>query len=432
MSSGDEEKKLTPEQEGKWETLKKELTGKADIFGKKLIVSNTIALNQYFQTASRLFAVAREADTSKEWKTSYIMYKRYVMLISRELPKHNAYHLPQYRFEKSSALYRAKDAISGIQKASRALRNSIAVATVQRERATPDLSHYRDETSRDARKIETAAHTSEKMPDSSRAMKLTVSELSELNSLKLPSAAYATSPKFAAETSRVKTPYKSPYEHLLRGLRPRESKTTSLSQSSPVKYPVVGKRSAGGKTETDRAFRAALLRVQGMRVVDCKADGNCMFRAVSHQMYGTEDRHVEIRREVCRYMLGQCERFKWLVDPPTVEEFRAYVRKRERPVFQGTGEWGDHAEIIALEEAYDRPIEIYAPSDGPHKPRKTHISGELPKELEFVTPIRLHYQGNNHYNSIVVDGPSSDKERVPLSKRRHGVLRRFRQRTIET
>ena len=131
-------------------------------------------------------------------------------------------------------------------------------------------------------------------------------------------------------------------------------------------------------------------------------------------------------------MKSQAARFKWLVDPPTVEEFTKYVTARERPVVKGNGEWGDHCEIIVLEELFDRPIEIYAPTDGPHKPRKTHVSGELPKALSNVTPIRLHYQGNNHYNSIVVEGRSSDTERVPLPRRTQQILRRFRQETMES
>ena len=160
-----------------------------------------------------------------------------------------------------------------------------------------------------------------------------------------------------------------------------------------------------------------------------KQDGNCLFRAVSHQMYGTQERHAKIRKDVCDYMRSQNERFKWLV-----EDFEEYVRARERPVYKGEGEWGDHAEIIVMEELFDRPIEIYAPSDGPYKPRKTHMSGELPDQLKHVTPIRLHYQGNNHYNSITVERGNSnaprDRDHVPLPMRRDGILSRYRAMTM--
>jgi OTU domain-containing protein 5 len=40
-------------------------------------------------------------------------------------------------------------------------------------------------------------------------------------------------------------------------------------------------------------------------------------------------------------------------------EFQSYISKMRRD-----GEWGDHVEIQAMSEIYDRPIEIYAYSDG--------------------------------------------------------------------
>jgi hypothetical protein len=79
-------------------------------------------------------------------------------------------------------------------------------------------------------------------------------------------------------------------------------------------------------------------------------------------VYGTQERHAEIRRDVCEYMLASNNpaRFKWLVDPPTDAGLRQYVSARRHPVVNGIGEWGDHAEIIVMEELFDRPIEIFS------------------------------------------------------------------------
>jgi hypothetical protein len=119
-------------------------------------------------------------------------------------------------------------------------------------------------------------------------------------------------------------------------------------------------------------------------------------------------------------------RFVFLVDPPTSAQFQIYLAKRQEPVIDGKGEWGDHAEIVVMEEVFDRPIEIYSTQDGPKKPKKTHLEGELPAEMERVTPIRLHYQGGNHYNSVVRTGPG-DNETIPLPPRTQGVIRQFRE-----
>lgn len=55
---------------------------------------------------------------------------------------------------------------------------------------------------------------------------------------------------------------------------------------------------------------------------------------------------------------------------------------------------GNHIEIIAIAEIYNRPIEVYEYSI---EPRNTFQSA-------FETdndPIRLSYHGRNHYNSVV-------------------------------
>ena len=102
----------------------------------------------------------------------------------------------------------------------------------------------------------------------------------------------------------------------------------------------------------------------------------------------------------------------------------SYLRAREYPVVQGQGEWGDHAEILALEEVFDRPIEIYAYESGTTEPRKTHLT-ELPPELEGVTPFRLTYHGANHYNAVDMRKPG-DGEHLPLRVRLTKHLQQYR------
>ena len=166
------------------------------------------------------------------------------------------------------------------------------------------------------------------------------------------------------------------------------------------------------------------LTASGARVVECAKDGNCLFRAISCQLYGSPERHAEVRRKAVQYMRSQPERFKWLVDPPTPEQLEVYLRAREFPMRDGVGEWGDHPEILALEEVYDRPIEIYSHENGPHAPRKTHLT-ELPDNLKHVTPFRLTFHGDNHYNSVIMHRPG-DQEHVPLRERNSRYLQKFR------
>jgi hypothetical protein len=57
------------------------------------------------------------------------------------------------------------------------------------------------------------------------------------------------------------------------------------------------------RRERDAEFRAALL-THNRSVVDAHADGNCMFRAFAHQIYGDEAKHAQVRRflSLCLYL----------------------------------------------------------------------------------------------------------------------------------
>ena len=52
-------------------------------------------------------------------------------------------------------------------------------------------------------------------------------------------------------------------------------------------------------------------------------DGNCLFRAVAHQVYGDADKHDALRNACCDYMLsdGQKEHLENFVDG----DFNKYV-----------------------------------------------------------------------------------------------------------
>ena len=47
-----------------------------------------------------------------------------------------------------------------------------------------------------------------------------------------------------------------------------------------------------------------------MYVVDVDGDGNCLFRAVAHQMYLDESRHLEVRQRCVDHMMSHRARFK--------------------------------------------------------------------------------------------------------------------------
>ncbi|KAG5191127.1 hypothetical protein JKP88DRAFT_204997 [Tribonema minus] len=130
-------------------------------------------------------------------------------------------------------------------------------------------------------------------------------------------------------------------------------------------------------------------------------DGNCLYRAVSDQIYGNCDNHLYVRKACVDHMSAHRTRFGTFV----AGDFAAYLRRARQP-----GVWGDDLEIRALEEVFDRPVRIYAAEDPRARPMKMDFEHALEGGGEGgaggggggrrVAPITLSYHGHSHYNSV--------------------------------
>jgi len=147
-------------------------------------------------------------------------------------------------------------------------------------------------------------------------------------------------------------------------------KTKSFSGKNHNKSKVMG------STEADYKFRNSLeagkavkrkrekcfcgnfspLYSDGLSVVDMAPDGNCLFRALSDQLYGDYgNRHEEIRSDICEYMEENKEDFKvfLVLDDDSCEEgddgkdFESYIQKMRED-----GEWGGNLELVAAARLY--------------------------------------------------------------------------------
>ena len=111
-----------------------------------------------------------------------------------------------------------------------------------------------------------------------------------------------------------------------------------------------------------------------------EGDGNCMFRAVSDQIYGNEEYHYIIREKCMKYLLIERKFFSQFVEGGD-KEFDNYINMKSK-----LGVWGDDVELQAISEIYNRPIEIYS---GSNKPLKTFHENmnefNLKKENEDCT-----------------------------------------------
>lgn len=115
-------------------------------------------------------------------------------------------------------------------------------------------------------------------------------------------------------------------------------------------------------------YRQALMTGEGLQIHAVEGDGNCMFRAVSHQVYGDDSHHALVRERCMDYMDSEKEYF----EPYVIGDMAAFERYLTRK--RRLGVWGDDPELQAMCELYDRPAEVYAydPASGYQKLRTFH------------------------------------------------------------
>ena len=164
------------------------------------------------------------------------------------------------------------------------------------------------------------------------------------------------------------------------------------------------------------AYEQALLHTYQLRVQPVDGDGNCMFRSVSHQVYGDERHHMLVRQKCMDYMEIEREYFAHFVEGDMNDFLQYLAHKRQ------SGVWGDDPEIQALCELYDRPAEIwvYDQRRGARVLRTFHEAqgsigggggggggGMDPQVAQAAqqqlgrASMRLSYYGGGHYDSVV-------------------------------
>ncbi|XP_069785374.1 OTU domain-containing protein 5-A isoform X2 [Narcine bancroftii] len=122
-----------------------------------------------------------------------------------------------------------------------------------------------------------------------------------------------------------------------------------------------------------------------------KEDGACLFRAVADQVYGDQDMHDVVRKHCMDYLVKNADYFSNYV----TEDFTTYINRKRISSCHG-----NHIEMQAMAEMYNRPVEVYqysAAGQDNLEPINT-FHGIHQTEDE---PIRVSYHRNIHYNSVV-------------------------------
>ncbi|KAI4106781.1 MAG: hypothetical protein L6R37_001983 [Teloschistes peruensis] len=159
------------------------------------------------------------------------------------------------------------------------------------------------------------------------------------------------------------------------------------------------------------------LQKAGLYAAKTAGNGNCLFHALSDQLYGDQSRHQEIRAAVIRSMRANSDYYKHFIEVhpgggtrrnPKRKNTGAFSSKQIAPeataaekdaVFEGHlarmargGTYGDNMEITAFSKAYNAEVIIYR-SEYAYCVRDGGITGPYKS-------LHIAYHTYEHYSSV--------------------------------
>ncbi|CAF3982505.1 unnamed protein product [Rotaria sordida] len=142
--------------------------------------------------------------------------------------------------------------------------------------------------------------------------------------------------------------------------------------------------------KTGQRYKLSPIDIQEIRqFYNCPATGSLLTTAMptttTDQVFGDEEMHATVRQNCMDYIVKNADFFRSYI----TEDFDHYVTRKRRQHCHG-----NHIEMIALSELYNRPIEVYEYSIEPIN----IVHGMYKTDNE---PIRLSYHCGVHYNSII-------------------------------
>ena len=185
----------------------------------------------------------------------------------------------------------------------------------------------------------------------------------------------------------------------------------SHNKASWTSAPTFPNSSAPASAPTNSARFQEQLRTAKLSVTDVQSDGNSQFRALAHQIYGTEDAHSVVRLLVMSEILAH---------PSLYERFiaiRGMETQKYVSVLAKDGSCGDHLTFCAFTNFYGVDLLIYSPMFS----HPLLVQSRNPQ----TTPVMcISFIDDTHYQSLssskdkmVIDSPSSPEVKRPEEKK---------------
>ena len=163
-------------------------------------------------------------------------------------------------------------------------------------------------------------------------------------------------------------------------------------------------------TPTSLADLERLLISLDRNMHDVLPDGNCMFRALSHQLYGNDKHHIQVRSMLLEVIQHNYITYQpyWIEDMPWGKmTFDEHVQK-----IACAGSWGTQVELQALSDCFNMQVFVCSLSSSrtirwerKATPKNHGTIAIPPLSLQPTLPfthdhVELCYN-NYHYRSVV-------------------------------
>jgi len=131
---------------------------------------------------------------------------------------------------------------------------------------------------------------------------------------------------------------------------------------------------------------AERLQERGLQVRLVRGDGNCLFRALADQLYGSENHHGALRAQVVDQLKASQEHYSVVIPG----RFDAYLAEMAQD-----GSWGDHVTLQAAADAFGKRIHLLTDHE------TQGFIKVFPRVQNSQKVLRLSFSSDLHYDSIV-------------------------------
>lgn len=146
-----------------------------------------------------------------------------------------------------------------------------------------------------------------------------------------------------------------------------------------------------------------ILTTHQLKIHEVDADGDCLYKAVEHQLSIADDpkerlSFSQIRERTSRHMLEHPDNFMpFLLNDSgelmSQKDFEKYCLK-----VANTKEWGGHLELTAIAELTEKPIKIFQANS--KVPIMIEPSTKMTREPMMLSFHKHLYHLGEHYNSV--------------------------------